>query len=81
MGEHGGFPKFRGTLFGCPNNEDYSILGSIFGSPYSLILGNYHVSRTFSILLVAFSESLDTNPCALPRGDSVSILYSIFVTL
>ena len=27
-------PKFRGTLFGGPNNEDHSILGSILGSPY-----------------------------------------------
>ena len=29
-----GFPRIRGTLFGGPNNEDYSILGSILGSPY-----------------------------------------------
>ena len=34
-GAIGGFPKSRGTL------EDYSILGSILGSP---ILGNYHRS-------------------------------------
>ena len=27
-------PKIRGTLFGGPNNKDYSILGSILGSPY-----------------------------------------------
>ena len=24
----------RGTLFGGPHNKDYSILGSILGSPY-----------------------------------------------
>ena len=29
-----GFPKIRGYLFGGPNNQDYSILGSILGSPY-----------------------------------------------
>ena len=29
-----GFPKIRGTLFGGLNNKDYSILGSILGSPY-----------------------------------------------
>ena len=29
-----GFPKIRGTLFEGPNNKDYSILGSILGSPY-----------------------------------------------
>ena len=29
-----GFPKIRGYLFGGPNNKDYSILGSILGSPY-----------------------------------------------
>ena len=29
-----GFPKIRGALFGGPHNKDYSILGSILGSPY-----------------------------------------------
>ena len=29
-----GFPRIRGTLFGGPYNKDYSILGSILGSPY-----------------------------------------------
>ena len=30
-----GFPKIRGTFFwGGPHNKDYSILGSILGSPY-----------------------------------------------
>ena len=29
-----GFPKIRGNLFGGPYNKDYSILGSILGSPY-----------------------------------------------
>ena len=29
-----GFPKIRGTLLGVPYNKDYSILGSILGSPY-----------------------------------------------
>ena len=28
-----GFPKIRGTLLGGPHNKDYSILGSIVGSP------------------------------------------------
>ena len=28
------FPKIRGTLLGVPQNKDYSILGSILGSPY-----------------------------------------------
>ena len=28
------FLKIRGTLFGGPYNKDYSILGSILGSPY-----------------------------------------------
>ena len=27
-------PKIRGTIFGDPHNKDYSILGSILGSPY-----------------------------------------------
>ena len=35
-----GFPKIRGTFLGVPIHKDYSILGSILGSPY---LGNYHV--------------------------------------
>ena len=29
-----GFPKIRGTFFGGPHNKDYSILGSLLGSPY-----------------------------------------------
>ena len=29
-----GVSQNRGTLFGCPYNKDYSILGSILGSPY-----------------------------------------------
>ena len=29
-----GFPKIRGTFFGGPYNTDYSISGSIWGSPY-----------------------------------------------
>ena len=28
-----GFPKIRGTFFGGPCNKDYSVLGSILGSP------------------------------------------------
>ena len=28
------FPKIRGTLLRGPHNKDYSILGSILGSPY-----------------------------------------------
>ena len=35
-----GFLKL-GVPFGGPHNKDYSILGSILGSP---ILGNYHMS-------------------------------------
>ena len=30
----------RGTILGGPYNKDYSIWGSIFGSPF---LGNYHI--------------------------------------
>ena len=38
-----GFPKLRGTIFGIPIiNKDYSILGSILGSPY---FGNYHIGE------------------------------------
>ena len=29
-----GFPKIRGYHFGSSHNKDYSILGSILGSPY-----------------------------------------------
>ena len=29
-----GFPEIRSTLLGGPYNKDYSILGSILGSPY-----------------------------------------------
>ena len=29
-----GFPKIGGTFFGGSHNKDYSILGSILGSPY-----------------------------------------------
>ena len=36
---YGAFPKL-GVPFRGPNNKDYSILGSILGSP---ILGNYHI--------------------------------------
>ena len=32
--QRGSLPKIRGTFFGGPYNEDYSILGSILGSPY-----------------------------------------------
>ena len=32
--DKGGFPKIRGTIFGGPHNKDYSMLGSILGSPY-----------------------------------------------
>ena len=30
-----GFPKNEGYHFGGPKNKDYSILGSLLGSPYS----------------------------------------------
>ena len=44
-----GFPKIRGTLFGGPYNKDYSVLGSILGSPYLgklpyIIATPYHIS-------------------------------------
>ena len=42
------FPKIRGTLFGGPNNKDYSILGVYIGGP--LILGNYHFELSASYL-------------------------------
>ena len=29
-----GFPKIRGTFLGGPYSQDYSILGSILGSPF-----------------------------------------------
>ena len=29
-----GFPKIRATFFGGPHIRDYSVLGSILGSPY-----------------------------------------------
>ena len=28
-----GFPEFRGTFYGGPNNKDCSLLGSILASP------------------------------------------------
>ena len=31
---YGGFPKLGGSLIGGPYNKDYSILGSILGSPH-----------------------------------------------
>ena len=40
-----GFPKIRGTLLGGPYNQDYSILGSILGSPYFGNLPNHACSR------------------------------------
>ena len=36
-----GFSIIGGYHFGDPHNKDYSILGSILGSP---IWGNYHIS-------------------------------------
>ena len=46
----GGFPNY-GYLFGGPHNKDYSILGSILGSPYfgklpSSVIGP-DISRSF----------------------------------
>ena len=46
-----GFPKIRATILGVTYNKDYSILGSILGSP---ILGNYHIAQVFGL-----SRSLD----------------------
>ena len=34
LGHMWGFPKIRGTSYGGPDNKDYSILGSILGSPH-----------------------------------------------
>ena len=42
-----GFSQNRGYLFRGPNIKDYSILGSILGSP---ILGNYHIIVYYIIL-------------------------------
>ena len=46
LGEAGqliwGFPKIRGYLFGGPIKKDYSILGSILGSPYFGKLPSLH---------------------------------------
>ena len=38
-----GFPKIRDTLFGGLHNKDYSILGSILGSPYLGKLPNHPI--------------------------------------
>ena len=38
------FPKIRGSNLGGPHNKDYSILGSILGSPYFGKLP-YHLVR------------------------------------
>ena len=43
------FPKIRGTLFGCPHNKDYSILGSI---SRSLIVGNYQIKLPYWVYTV-----------------------------
>ena len=32
--KYGRFPIIRGTFFGVPHNKDYSIMGSILGSPH-----------------------------------------------
>ena len=37
-----GLPKIRATFFGGLHSRDYSVLGSIMGSPY---LGNYHIKQ------------------------------------
>ena len=34
LGGYGGFPKLGVPFLGDPHNKDYSILGSILGSPY-----------------------------------------------
>ena len=46
LDRNGGFPKLGGgggggTLLGVPHNKDYSILGSILGSPYFEKLPNH----------------------------------------
>ena len=35
LGTYGGFSKIRAYPFGDPHNKDFSIVGSILGSPYS----------------------------------------------
>ena len=40
-----GGSQIRGTILGGPYNKDYSILGSILGSP---ILGNYPITQLFT---------------------------------
>ena len=43
-GVYGGFPKTSSTFWGGPYHKDYSLLGSILGSPYS---GNYHFAEPY----------------------------------
>ena len=59
-----------GTLFGDPHNKDYSILGSILGSPY---FGKLPYELPFLILKV-FKHRL---PEGIP--DSLSLIHGLEV--
>ena len=48
-----GFPKNKGTILGGPLDKDYSILGSMLGSPY---LGKLPFGPFISRLLDTFSH-------------------------
>ena len=65
---YGGFPKL-GYLFGDPYNKDYSILGSILGSPCFRKLPYLSLSLFFSWLYGGMYEILGTT--ALEQGFGV----------
>ena len=53
-----GFPKIRGTIFGSPHNKDYSILGSILGSPYfGKLPYGFHTRSWYSFLFLSMLMS------------------------
>ena len=68
-----GFPKVRGTFFGGPHNKDYSILGSILGSPllgklpYNPIITQYNLNISYSLRTLAHGGAVFTycagKPC------------------
>ena len=62
------FPKIRGTIPRGPHNKDYSILGSILGSPY---LGKLpcHLARPLGKL-----ESIFQNAACFLKRSSCSML-------
>ena len=68
-----GFPKISGTLFGGPHNKDYSILGSILGSPY---FGKLPYRTCYKILLIRFSGSYKSIGLSLTGRDAATTLRS-----